>query len=98
MAAMTLPIAPPASGVQRIRPSGVPRVIGGGYDPSGRSLQPASTWMTESAASRSQPVVRTRSAGLPQLDPIALRIGDPAESTDTLHVATLPGQQSPASS
>ena len=31
-------------------------------------------------------VRRTRSGGLPQLDPIALRIGDPAESADTLHV------------
>ncbi|MEA2245369.1 MAG: hypothetical protein QOD24_4925 [Solirubrobacteraceae bacterium] len=30
--------------------------------------------------------VKMRSGGLPQLDPIALRIGDPAESTDTLHV------------
>src|SRR5215470_17501726 len=31
------------------------------------------------------------SAGLPQLDPIALRIGDPAGSTDTLHVLSLLG-------
>ena len=29
---------------------------------------------------------KTRSGGLPQLDPVALRIGDPAESTDTVHV------------
>src|SRR3954470_12055640 len=28
----------------------------------------------------------TPSGGLPQLDAIALRIGDPAESTDALHV------------
>ena len=27
-----------------------------------------------------------RSGGLPQLDPVALRIGDPAEPADTLHV------------
>ena len=33
--------------------------------------------------------VKTRSGGLPQLDPIALGIGDPAESTDTLHVLRL---------
>ena len=31
------------------------------------------------------------SAGLPQLDPIALRIGDPAEATDALHVLGLLG-------
>ena len=29
--------------------------------------------------------MKTQSGWLPQLDPIALRIGDPAESTDTLH-------------
>ena len=29
------------------------------------------------------------SSRLPQLDPIALRIGDPAESTDTLHLVRL---------
>src|SRR5215831_19154764 len=29
--------------------------------------------------------VKTRSGGLPQLDPIALGIGDPAEPADTLH-------------
>ncbi|GAA5195246.1 hypothetical protein GCM10023322_61550 [Rugosimonospora acidiphila] len=34
---------------------------------------------------------RPYSAGLPQLHPIALRIGDPAESTDTLHVLSLVG-------
>src|ERR1700729_2742961 len=33
--------------------------------------------------------VETRSGGLPQFDPIALEIGDPAESTDTLHVLRL---------
>src|SRR5580698_4402312 len=33
--------------------------------------------------------VKTRSGGLPQLDPIALGIGDPAESTDALHVLRL---------
>src|SRR5215831_18846058 len=31
------------------------------------------------------------SAGLPQLDPIALRIGDPAKPTDTFHVLSLLG-------
>ena len=30
--------------------------------------------------------VKTRSGGLPQLHPVALRIGDPAEPADTLHV------------
>ena len=35
--------------------------------------------------------LETRSGGLPQLDPIALGIGDPAESTDTLHVLRLLG-------
>ena len=33
--------------------------------------------------------MKTRSGGLPQLDPIALRIGDPAEPADTLHVLRL---------
>src|SRR5262245_37544312 len=33
--------------------------------------------------------VQTHSGGLPELDPIALGIGDPAESTDTLHVLRL---------
>src|SRR5438034_10707159 len=35
--------------------------------------------------------ITTLSARLPQLYPIALRIGDPAESTDTLHVLSLLG-------
>ena len=35
--------------------------------------------------------VMTRSGGLPQLDPVALRIGDPAEPADTLHVLRLAG-------
>jgi hypothetical protein len=34
---------------------------------------------------RVPPCVNPRSGGLVQRDPIALRIGDPAESTDTLH-------------
>ncbi len=33
--------------------------------------------------------VKTRSGGLPQLDPVALGIGDPAEPADTLHVLRL---------
>src|SRR5580658_5184459 len=33
--------------------------------------------------------VKTRSGGLPQLDPVALGIGDPAEAADTLHVLRL---------
>ena len=35
--------------------------------------------------------VKTRSGWLPQLDPIALRIDDPAGSTETLHVLPLFG-------
>src|SRR5205814_1824558 len=38
-----------------------------------------------------RPCVKALSAGLPQLDPIALRIGDPAESTDPLHILSLLG-------
>src|SRR5262249_48321071 len=34
---------------------------------------------------------RGRLGGLPQLDPVALRIGDPAEPADTLHVLRFPG-------
>src|SRR5437588_496401 len=34
---------------------------------------------------------RVRSGGLPQLDPVVLRIGDPAEPADTLHVLRLFG-------
>jgi hypothetical protein len=33
--------------------------------------------------------VTTRSVRLPQLDPVALGIGDPAEPADTLHVLRL---------
>jgi hypothetical protein len=33
--------------------------------------------------------VKTRSGGLPELDPIAVGIGDPAESTDSFHVLRL---------
>src|SRR3569833_4755474 len=40
---------------------------------------------------RSGHVPVTRSAGLPQFDPIALRISDPAESTDFLHLLGLLG-------
>ena len=35
--------------------------------------------------------VETRSGGLPQLDSVALRVGDPAEPADTLHVLRLAG-------
>ncbi len=38
---------------------------------------------------------RRPSGGLPQLDPIALRIGDPAESTHTFHVLRLFGDIRP---
>ena len=48
----------------------------------------STTWW---AASTSPPCVTTRSGGLPQLDPIALRIGDPAEPADTLHVLRFVG-------
>lgn len=33
--------------------------------------------------------VRTRSGGLPQFDPVTLRIGDPAEPADTRHLLRL---------
>src|SRR4051794_863510 len=36
-------------------------------------------------------LMTTASAGLPELDPVALRIRDPAESPDTLHVLRLVG-------
>ena len=39
--------------------------------------------------------VKTRSGGLPQLDPIALGIGDPAEPADTLHVLRLLATSAP---
>src|SRR5215212_9830388 len=40
MAAMTLPMVPPAFGVRQIRPSRTPRIIGGGYDPDLTPVQP----------------------------------------------------------
>jgi dihydrofolate reductase len=43
----------------------------------------------EAEAIISADCVKPRSGGLPQLDPVALGIGDPAESTDTLHVLRL---------
>jgi hypothetical protein len=38
MAAMTLPMVPPASGVRQIRPSHTPRIIGGAQHPRAQAL------------------------------------------------------------
>src|SRR5829696_3556293 len=40
MAAMTLPMVPPASGVRQIRPSRTHKIIGAGYDPDLTPVQP----------------------------------------------------------
>ena len=47
-----------------------------------------SRWVGDHRCSRDRPV---GSGGLPQFDSIALRIGDPGEPTDTLHVLGLLG-------
>src|SRR6516162_7892840 len=54
----------------------------------------ATRWARRRVGSGGQPLLVRRverSGGLPQLDPIALRIGDPAEPADTLHALRLVG-------
>src|SRR5215211_8240818 len=58
MAAMTLPMVPPAFGVRQIRPSHTPRIIGDGYDSDLTPVQPE--WIVAGRTRDDAEVIRLR--------------------------------------